>query len=143
MENMIEKPRIELIRQISKTGTTKLIYEDLSYKIIGAAIEVHKVLGQGFLEAVYEEALAYEFDLRNISFEKQKSLKIKYKDIFAKEYVADFVIDRKIIVEIKAMKCLTENEEAQLQNYLKASGIKLGFLFNFGEKSLKYKRIIR
>jgi GxxExxY protein len=121
----------------------ELLYEELSYKIIGAAIEVHKVLGCGFLEAVYEEALTHEFDLRDIKFDRQKSLKIKYKDIIAKEYIADFLVDDKIIVELKAMKCLTDIEEAQLQNYLKATGKKIGLLFNFGEKSLKYKRIIR
>jgi len=120
-----------------------LLYEELSYKIIGAAIEVHKILGCGFLEAVYEEALAHEFNLRNIPFERQKILKVKYKDIIAKEYIADFLVDGKIIIEIKAMKCLTDIEEAQLQNYLKATSIKIGLLFNFGEKSLKYKRIIR
>lgn len=121
----------------------KLLYEDLTYKVIGAAIEVHKILGCGFLEAVYEESLAHEFNLRNIPFERQKILKVKYKDIIAKEYIADFLVDGKIIIEIKAMKCLTGIDEAQLQNYLKATGIKIGLLFNFGEKSLKYKRIIR
>ena len=120
-----------------------LLYEELSYTIIGAAMEVHKILGCGFLEAVYEEALAHELDIRNIQFERQKNLKVKYKDIIAKEYIANFLVDDKIIVEIKAMKCLTDLEEAQLQNYLKATEIRLGLLFNFGEKSLKYKRIIR
>ena len=121
----------------------ELLYKELSYKIIGAAMEVHKILGQGFLEAVYEEALAYEFKLENILFERQKTLQVIYKDIIAKEYIADFLIDSKIIIEIKAIKGLTESEEAQLQNYLKATGIKIGFLLNFGEKSLKFKRIIR
>lgn len=137
------KPLITRIKRISKDKNTKLLYEDLSYQIIGSAIEVHKVLGQGFLEAVYEEALAHEFKLNGIPFEKQKILPVKYKDIIVKEYIADFLIAGKIIVEIKAIKCLTENEEAQLQNYLKATGIRIGLLFNFGEKSLRYKRIIR
>jgi len=122
---------------------SKLLFEDLTYKIIGAAMEVHKILGQGFLEAVYEEALAHEFNLRNIPYERQKALNVKYKEIIAKQYIADFVIEGKVIVEIKAMKALTEVEEAQMQNYLKATGIRVGLLINFGEKSLKYKRIIR
>lgn len=73
----------------------KLLFEDLSYQIIGAAIEVHKTLGCGFLEAVYEEALAHEFTIRNIHFKRQKILPVQYKDIIAKEYVADFLVDDK------------------------------------------------
>ena len=121
----------------------KLLYEELTYKIIGAAMEVHKILGSGFLEAVYEEALAYEFQKRNLNFEKQKALPVHYKEIIAKEYICDFLIEDKILVEIKAVKNLTSIEDAQLQNYLVATKIKLGLLINFGEESLKYKRIIR
>ncbi|MCK4353139.1 GxxExxY protein [candidate division WOR-3 bacterium] len=136
------EPRIRQIGQILEKPS-KLLYKELSYKIIGATMEVHKILGQGFLEAVYEEALAYEFELRDIPFERQERLDVKYKDIVAKEYTADFVVDGKIIVEIKAIRCLSESEEAQLQNYLKATGIRVGLLFNFGECSLNYKKLIR
>ncbi len=128
------------MRRIKKN---ELLYEDLSYQVIGAAMAVHNVLGCGFLEAVYEEALAYEFKLRNIAFERQKVLNVQYKDIVAKEYVADFLVDNKIIVEVKAIKRISEIEEAQVQNYLKATGIRIGLIFNFGEKSLKHKRLIR
>lgn len=131
------------IKQIRRIKNTELLYEDLSFQIISAAMTAHQILGYGFLEAVYEEAFAYELKTRNIQFERQKALKVKYKDIIAKEYIADFLVDDKIIVEIKAIKRITEIEEAQLQNYLKATGIRIGLLFNFGEKSLNYKRIIR
>ena len=106
-------------------------------------MEVHRILGPGFLEAVYEEALAHEFDLQGIKYERQKDIKVKYKEIIAKEYTADFLVEKKVVVEIKAMKQLTDIDEAQLQNYLKASEIRVGLLINFGEKSLKHKRIIR
>ncbi len=122
---------------------TKLLYEEITYKIIGAAMEVHRILGPGFLEAVYEEALAHEFDLQGIKYERQKDVKVKYKEIIARQYTADFLVEKKVVVEIKAMKQLTDIDEAQLQNYLKASEIRIGLLINFGEKSLKHKRVIR
>lgn len=120
----------------------KLLHEETSGKVIGAAIEVHKILGCGFLEAVYEEALAREMRLRGIQFERQKPLEIAYKGETIKEYVCDFYVEEKILVELKAMRQLGEVEEAQILNYLKASAIRVGLLFNFGEKSLKYKRVI-
>lgn len=122
---------------------SKLLFEEATYKIIGAAMEVHKILGSGFLEAVYEEALAHEFDLKNIGYERQKTMDVKYKGVIAKQYVADFVVEGKVLVELKAMRNLTELEKAQVQNYLKGTGIRIGLLVNFGESSLKYKRIIR
>jgi len=122
---------------------TKLLYEEITYKIIGAAMEVHRILGPGFLEAVYEEALAHELDLQDVKYERQKDIKVKYKRIIAKQYTADFLVEKKVVVEIKAIKQLTDIDDAQLQNYLKASEIRVGLLINFGEKSLKYKRIIR
>ncbi len=122
---------------------SKLLCEVITSKIVGAAMEVHRLLGPGFLEAVYEEALAHEFDLQGIEYERQEDIKVKYKGIIAKQYTADFLVEKKVVVEIKAMKQLTDIDEAQLQNYLKASEIRIGLLINFGEKSLKYKRIIR
>jgi GxxExxY protein len=117
------------------------IYKKLSSKLIGAAIEVHKVLGMGFLEAVYQESLEYELFLRQIPFESQLQIEISYKGIeLVHKYKPDFIIDDKIIVEIKAKKELTPDDEAQLLNYLKATGLKLGFLFNFGEPILEFER---
>ena len=121
-----------------------LIYKEESYKIIGVCMEVHKELGFGFLEPVYQEALTYEFSKQNIPFEKEKLLKIRYKGKkLEKTYVADFVCYDKIIVELKAVSKLTSEHDAQLLNYLKATGIKLGILVNFGSKSLEYKRLVR
>ncbi|RMF57027.1 MAG: GxxExxY protein [Calditrichaeota bacterium] len=121
----------------------QLIYKEESYKIVGACIEVHKVLGAGFLEAVYQEALAIEFQRRGIPFEQEKELEIRYKDIIlTKKYYADFICYNKIILELKAMDGLRPEHVAQVLNYLKATGYKLGLLINFGTRSLEYQRIV-
>jgi len=125
-----------------KNLVTDLLHKDLSYSIIGAAIEVHKVLGPGFLEAVYQEALAHEFDLQKIPFQSQAILKVAYKEKKIGDYRADFLVDDKIIVEIKATKGLTNIDEAQLTNYLKATNCRVGLLLNFGTPSLEHKRRI-
>ena len=119
------------------------LYQSETYKIIGAMMEVHKTLGCGFLEAVYQEALAIEFERQKIPFEKEKKLLLFYKGVqLEKFYVADFVCYDKIIVEIKALSALTATFESIMINYLKATKIKVGLLANFGELSLKYKRMI-
>ncbi len=106
-------------------------------------MEVHKTLGCGFLEPVYQEALSIEFKKQHIPFEKEKVLSIVYKDIeLEKKYIADFICYDKIIVELKALSQLTSEHESQILNYLKATGYKLGILVNFGEKSLIYKRMV-
>lgn len=105
---------------------------------------VHAELGPGFLEAVYQEALAIEFELREIPFRKEVLLPITYKGYsLENKYKADFICYDKIIVETKATKELTGMDEAQVINYLKATGYKLGMLINFGEESLNYKRIVK
>lgn len=121
----------------------KYLYEDLTFKIIGCAIEVHKHLGPGFLESVYEDALCYELKSKKIPFESQGYLDVHYKDVvFERKYKADILVDRKVIVELKATKTLTENDEAQLLNYLKVTGLRIGLLFNFGSDKLeKIRRI--
>ena len=114
-----------------------------TYKIIGAAMEVHKELGHGFLEAVYQEALRREFTDQEIPFKSQPTIQISYKgQPLDKTYQPDFVCYEGIIVEIKALAELTGIEEAQLINYLKATGLKVGLLINFGSKSLEYKRLV-
>ena len=119
-----------------------LLYKDLTYAIIGAAMEVHQILGSGFLEAVYEVALAVEFGTRDVLYERQKRLQVSYKGQVVGDYVADFVVDGKVIVELKAVKMLTKVHEAQLINYLKATDIRVGLLINFGTSSLEHKRRI-
>jgi GxxExxY protein len=118
----------------------KLFHKELSYKIIGAAMEVHRVLGPGFLESVYEAALAHEFDLQEISYQRQARLTVGYKEIVAGEFRADFLVAETIVVELKASKALTEIDEAQLLNYLKGTGFRVGLLLNFGAASLEHKR---
>lgn len=119
------------------------MYSEETYQIIGAAMEVHKELGCGFLEAVYQEALEHEFVARKISYKREHKLDIFYKGHqLSKYYVADFLCYDKIIVELKALDALCSEHEAQLLNYLKASQCKIGLLLNFGSKSLQYKRMI-
>ena len=114
-----------------------------TYAIIGAAMEIHRQLGHGFLEAVYQDAAVIEFPLRKIPFEKEVSLPIRYKDILlTSHYRADFICFSEIIVEFKALSHLSSVEEAQLLNYLKATGLKRGLLINFGASSLQYKRMV-
>lgn len=117
-------------------------YKDLTGKIIGAALEVHSTLGCGFLESVYEEALAVEFDLHGIPFKRQKSLDVFYKGKFVKHFVSDFFVDKVILVELKAVRKLTPVDLAQLLSYLKATDLKIGLLLNFGAHSLRYKRVV-
>ncbi len=106
-------------------------------------MEVHKELGNGFLEAVYQEALTLEFDGQEIPFEKEKQIEIYYKDLLLdKKYRADFVCYGKIIIEIKAISELTPEHESQVLNYLNATEYRLGILINFGSKSLQFKRIV-
>ena len=121
----------------------ELIYKEEVYAIVGAAMEVHKILGAGFLEAVYQEALEKEFILRNIPYEREKQLKILYKgQELSKYYVADFLCYEHVIVETKALSALTNDHLAQVLNYLKATKNEIGLLMNFGRQSLEYKRVI-
>lgn len=121
----------------------ELIYKEEAYKIVGACMEVHKELGSGFLEAVYHEALMYELNKQNIPFATNVKLQVQYKNIqLHKVYYADIICYDKIIVELKAIDGLISEHEAQVINYLKATGFKLGILVNFGTKSLQYKRLV-
>ena len=119
-----------------------IIYKEESYKIIGACMLVHSELGNGFLEPVYQEALEVALNEINIPFEREKELSILFRgQPLKKKYIADFICYGKIIIEIKALSALSSEHEAQVLNYLKATGIKLGILVNFGGKSLTHKRI--
>lgn len=114
-----------------------------TYAIIGAAMEIHRQLGHGFLEAVYQEAAIIEFPLKQIPFEREVALPFRYKHIpLATYYRADFICFSEIIVEFKALSRLSTVEESQLLNYLKATGLKRGLLINFGTSSLQYKRLV-
>jgi GxxExxY protein len=111
---------------------------DLTGEVIGAAIEVHKALGPGLLESTYEECLCIELGLRNIPFERQKEIPIKYKGVNLNHaYRLDIVVPNKLIVELKACESLEPIHDAQLLTYLKLSGIKIGLLINFNVPVLK------
>jgi GxxExxY protein len=122
---------------------TPLLHENLSYAIIGAAMEVHSILGPGYLESVYQAALAQELRLRGIRFEEQKRLTVSYKGTPVGEYLADFLVEDCILLELKAVASLTDSHKAQVVNYLAATGLKLALLLNFGAPSLQRERLIR
>lgn len=118
-------------------------FKDECYQIIGAAMEVHNELGCGFLEAVYQEALAILLDEKLIPFEKEKVLEISFRDnILQKKYITDFLCFDEIIVELKATDSIHTEHIAQALNYLKATRKKIALLINFGTTRLQYKRII-
>ncbi|MFA6597366.1 MAG: GxxExxY protein [Ignavibacteriaceae bacterium] len=121
----------------------KIMYRKEAYAIIGCCMEVHKVLGKGFSEIVYKDALQLELISHNISFEREREFDITYKEqLLPHKYFADFVVENKIILEVKAIEILTDAHVKQTLNYLAASKCRLGLLVNFGEDSLKYKRVV-
>lgn len=120
-----------------------LLYKDESYKIGGAIIAVHKEMGCGYLERVYQDALEYEFKERGIPYEREKQIQIMYKGHpLGEPYRADFVCYGKIIVELKAVDELLNIHRAQVLNYLKATGLRLGILVNFGEQMAVIERLL-
>ena len=123
---------------------SKLVYADEAYRIQGALFDVYNTLGVGFLEAVYQEALELELEQRNIPFVSQKELTVTYKGQPLKQtYRADLMCYDKIVLELKAVKTLLPEHSAQLHNYLRATGMKLGILVNFGSPSqIEIKRIV-
>ncbi|MGF0068986.1 GxxExxY protein [Candidatus Spyradosoma sp. SGI.093] len=122
----------------------ELLFKDEAHAVVGAAMKLHAALGNGFLEAVYQEGLALAFRKFGVPFEAQKELRIElWGEKLNKTYFADFVCFGKIIVEIKALQKLSGAEESQVLNYLKATGFRLGILINFGAPSLEFKRIVR
>ncbi len=106
--------------------------DQLTEQIIGAAIEVHKVLGPGLLESAYQKALAHEFHLRNLTFEEQKLCSVRYKDLLIEDaYRLDFLVGQRVVVELKAIDALLDVHDAQLLTYLRFSSCRIGLLFNF------------
>lgn len=120
----------------------EIIYRDLSFQIMNAIFEVHNTLGPGFIESIYEEALAHELTLRQIPFERQKEIVVHYKEKLVGTHRLDFVIADKIILELKAISALTDAFKQQTLSYLKATGLKLGILINFGTTKVEYTRIV-
>ena len=121
----------------------EILLKELSYAVIGSAMEVHRILGPGFLEAVYQAALAHELSLRSIAFEQYVKLPVSYKGQPIGNYEADFVIEGQIILELKAVSAISKAHESQAHHYLAATGLKLAIILNFGAESLQQKRIVR
>ena len=138
----VEEFEIESVSELNEGyGNTEL--NQITYNIIGAAMEVHNTIGRGFLEVVYKDCLSIEFELKFLNFAREKKYEIFYKGIkIPRHYNADFVVEDKIVVEIKAQNMVIEDNMKQLINYLAVSKCKVGLLINFGENSLKYKRVI-
>jgi GxxExxY protein len=119
----------------------KVIHRELSYQVMQAVFEVHNALGPGFVENVYEEALAYELELRRIPFERQKAVTVHYKDRVVGTHRLDLIVDGKIVLELKAVSALTDVFKQQTLSYLKAAELRLGLLVNFGTPRVEYTRI--
>lgn len=120
-----------------------MIFEEETYKVIGACMKVHRSFGAGFLESVYQEALEKEFKTQEIKFQRQVKLKLMYDGQPMKKYfVADFLCYDKVLLEIKEASFLVKDAEAQIINYVKSTELPLGLLVNFGQKSLVWKRFI-
>jgi GxxExxY protein len=132
----------ELHKYPNATKEGKILFKDLSYRIIKACIEVHTALGPGYPEKIYEEATCIELGKETVGFERQKLIEVYYKGVKIGEYRLDMVVEEKIILEFKAVSELNDIFEAQVLSYLKASGLKLGILINFGGKKLEFKRIV-
>jgi GxxExxY protein len=122
----------------------EIVYKEESYRIMGACFEVYKEMGCGFLEAVYQECLEIELAAQGIPFRAQAELALRYKERELKQkYVPDFICFEKLIVEIKAVTDVTDVHRAQVHNYLRATGYRLGLLINFGHyPKLEYKRVV-
>lgn len=124
------------------TDRKNLIYEDLSYAVRGAVVNVYNELGYGHKEQVYQKALAKEFEGQSIPFEKEVALSVSYKGVKVGSYRPDFVVGKKIIIELKAVEFMPKTFETQLINYLKATNYQLGILVNFGSPKLYIRRLI-
>jgi GxxExxY protein len=123
-------------------GARDYSLQSLTQQLIGAAFEVHNVLGHGFLERVYQKALQVELQNRGIKSELEPKLKIHFKGVVVGDYAADLLVEEKIIVELKADREYQSAHEAQLLNELRGSGIKVGYLINFGRERVEYKRMV-
>ena len=138
-----EEPQISQISQIHLESLLNKERDPKTYAVIGASMEVHRTIGPGHLEAVYQESLEIEFESRNIAFVSQPKVPVYYKRHKLRSYyVPDFVVFSAVIVEIKSQSRLTEVDEAQLLNSLKCCNMKTGLLINFGEASLTWKRFV-
>ena len=114
----------------------------LSERVIGCVYRVSNVLGSGFLESVYENALALELSAADVEYERQKRMKVYYRRVVVGEFVADFVIRETMVVELKAVRSILPEHQAQLLNYLHAADLRVGLLINFGTPKVQIKRLV-
>ena len=128
--------------EFDESSRNKLLHEETTEKIIGAAFEVHGQLGYGFLERVYQRAIQVELLRRGATAEIEKRIQVHYKGAVVGDYDADVLVDGCVIVEIKVAPQYNKRDEAQLLNELKATGLKVGMLLNFGRAKLEYKRLV-
>ena len=115
----------------------------LTGEIIGAAMEVHRVLGPGFVEAVYQRALLHELKLRSLEIETERQIDIGYKNVIVGVHRLDMIVQKCVVVELKAVSGIIDVHRAQVISYLKASGLEVALILNFGEASLGFKRVVR
>ncbi|HCJ67100.1 MAG TPA: GxxExxY protein [Elusimicrobia bacterium] len=134
---MIDSQRTQNIRRLRREDLNKL-----TGKIIGLAIKVHKLLGPGFVERVYERALSYEFKKEKLNFRNQAIIKVQYEDLEIGDQRVDFMIEEEVIVEIKSVSKIIELFEHQMLSYLKTSDRRIGLILNFGRRSLEIKRMV-
>jgi GxxExxY protein len=125
-----------------RAGAKDYSLQPVTQELIGAAFEVHKILGYGFLERVYQKALQVELELRRVRVELEPKIKVQFKGVIVGDYAADLLAADKIIVELKTDAAYQTLHEAQLLNELRGTGIKLGFLINFGRERVEYKRMV-
>ena len=143
MSEFIKRPNFkEMAFDARDKETEKHLFEDLSNKIIGAAIEVHSALGPGFIESIYEEALKVEFSEHGLNFEAQKEIYIEYLGVQVGLHRLDLIVENQIIIEFKAVKELSDVHFAQLRSYLKATDLKIGLLLNFSKPTLEIRRVV-
>ena len=128
--------------QISKAGEKDFSLQPVTEQLIGAAFEVHNTLGYGFLERVYQRAMQVELQLRGVKVELEPKIQVQFKGIIVGDYAADLFVENKIIVELKTDAAYQAIHEAQLLNELRGTGIKLGYLINFGRERIEYKRMV-
>jgi GxxExxY protein len=128
--------------EIDDEYPSKLLHREITERIIGAAFEVHGELGYGFLERVYERALQVELIRRGSTAEIEKRVQVRYKDVVVGDYDSDLIVDGCVLVELKVNPQYDRRDEAQLLNVLKATGLKVGLLINFGRTKVEYKRLV-
>ena len=125
-----------------RTGEKDFSLQPLTQQLIGAAFEVHNLLGFGFLEKVYQRAMQVELQLRGVKVKLEPKIQVQFKGVIVGDYAADLLVEGKIIVELKTDATYQSLHEAQLLNELRSTGIKLGYLINFGREKVEYKRMV-